>query len=132
MPNIVFVKLRRVVSAIAVLLAVLSLVVVAQEATGPARAHADTAPAAGSGLPATVSADPLPTVQTDGVVWANLTVGNTTYATGSFNYVRPAGLAPTAAHTGQTPVGDLVAFNTATGVELPLTTTHPPSLNGSG
>ena len=45
-------------------------------------ARADTAPP--SGVPATVSADALPTVQTDGVVWATAISGNTVYATGKF------------------------------------------------
>ena len=37
---------------------------------------------AAAGTPATVSVDPLPTVQINGVVWAQVTVGNTVYATG--------------------------------------------------
>lgn len=108
-----------------------ALLVVAQVSTARPAA-ADTAPLAGSGLPATVSADPLPTVQTDGVVWANITVGDTTFATGNFSYVRPPGMAGSATHAGQTQVGGLVAFNTATGLEVPLTTLQPPTLNSSG
>src|SRR4051812_50004100 len=41
-------------------------------------AHADTAPT--GGLPATVTADALPTAQVDGVVWSQVIVGNTVYA----------------------------------------------------
>lgn len=123
---------RKVICAASAILALLALVIVAQTGTRSARAQADTAPAVASGLPATVSADPLPTVQTDGVVWATATVGNTTFATGNFNYVRPPGMAATANHAGQTQVGGLVAFNTATGLQIPLATLRPPTLNSAG
>jgi hypothetical protein len=122
---------RRAIAALTVCAAAAGLMVAAQSATAP-NAHADTAPAAGT--PATFSADPLPTVQTDGIVWANTTVAksNVTFATGNFNFVRPAGMAPSAAHIGQTQVGGIVAFNTSTGVQVPLTTLKPPTLNGPG
>ncbi len=42
-------------------------------------------------IPATVSADSLPTVQVTGIVWAQALVGNTLYATGNFTKARPAG-----------------------------------------
>ena len=42
---------------------------------------------------AAVTADRLPTVQVDGVVWSQAVVGNTVYAGGSFNNARPAGAA---------------------------------------
>ena len=41
-----------------------------------------------------VTADGLPTVQVDGVVWSQAIVGNTVYAGGSFANARPAGAAP--------------------------------------
>ena len=41
--------------------------------------------------PTTVSADALPTVQIDGVVWAQAVVGDTVYVGGSFTEARPAG-----------------------------------------
>ena len=41
----------------------------------------------------TVTADALPTVQIDGVVWSQAVVGNTVYAGGRFNNARPAGAA---------------------------------------
>lgn len=41
-----------------------------------------------------VTADRLPTVQVDGVVWSQAVVGNTVYAGGSFTSARPAGAAP--------------------------------------
>ena len=58
---------------------------------GAQAAHADTAPAAGT--PATVSADGLPTVQINGVVWQQALVGDTVYAGGEFSNARPAGAA---------------------------------------
>src|SRR4051794_3992866 len=76
-----------------------------------APAAADTRPPAGA--PATVTADALPTVQVNGVVWAMTTVGRTVYATGSFTRARPAGAAP---GVSETPRGNLVAFDLVTGV----------------
>ncbi len=72
---------------------------------------ADTAPAAG--VPATVSADPLPTWQITGVVWSQVTVGNTVYATGNFTKARPPGMwqgGPT-----EITVGHLIAYDITTG-----------------
>ena len=54
-------------------------------------AAADTSPPVGT--PATVSADALPTWQINGVVWRQVIVGNTVYATGNFTQARPAGVA---------------------------------------
>jgi hypothetical protein len=92
---------------------------------GAAPAVADTAPAAG--VPATVSADPLPTWQMNGVVWSEVTVGNTVYATGDFSRARPPG----------TPMGskkgvvrwNLLAFNITTGN---LITSFNHALNAQG
>lgn len=91
---------------------------------GVGSASADTAPVAGT--PATVSADPLPTVQINGVVWAQVTVGNTVYATGSFSKVRPAGANP---GVSETPRGNLLAYDIRTGA---LVTGFNHSLNGVG
>ena len=63
--------------------------------------------------PATVSADALPTVQLDGVVWSEVTVGNTVYATGSFTQTWPAGKPKTSAN--DTARGNLLAFDITTG-----------------
>ncbi len=41
-----------------------------------------------------VTADGLPTMQVDGVVWSQAIVGNTVYAGGSFANARPAGAGP--------------------------------------
>jgi hypothetical protein len=74
-------------------------------------AHADTRPSAAS-VPATVSSDPLPTAQIDGVVWTQLIVGKTVFAGGEFTTARPAGAAP-----GKSAVkrSNFVAYNILTG-----------------
>jgi hypothetical protein len=52
-----------------------------------------------------VTADGLPTVQVDGVVWSQAIVGDTVYAGGSFANARPAGAVPGANdRSGQLPV----------------------------
>lgn len=74
----------------------------------------------------TVSADALPTVQTNGTVWAQVVVGNTVYVTGDFTSARPAG-----SPAGQNEVtrNGLLAYDITTGV---LSTTWRPQINGSG
>ena len=74
-------------------------------------ASADTAPPSPT-TPATVSADALPTVQVNGVVWSQATVGNTVYATGSFSAARPAG---SAAGANLTTRNNLLAYDITTG-----------------
>ena len=88
-------------------------------------ASADTAPV--GGLPATVSADALPTVQINGVAWAQVTVGNTVYVTGSFSQARPAGVA--LGGTGTVTRSNLLAYDITTGK---LITTFNHSLNAQG
>jgi PKD repeat protein len=90
---------------------------------GPAAA--DTAPVAPVTTP-TVSTDALPTVQVNGVVWKQLIVGNTVYATGAFTSARPAG---SAAGTNETPRSNILAYNLSTGA---LITTWAPTLNAQG
>ena len=89
-------------------------------------ARADSAPRvpADPATPTTVTADPLPTVQIDGVVWSQAVVGTTVYAAGRFTSARPAG-AP--AGTSETPRGNLLAYDIRTGV---LQTSFAPQLNG--
>ncbi|MEO7234723.1 MAG: cell surface protein, partial [Lapillicoccus sp.] len=84
-------------------------------------ALADTAPPAG--LAATVSADPLPTTQIDGVAWTQTVIGPTVYVGGSFTNARPAGAAP---GTNQTPRTNLLAYTLSTGV---LVGSWAPSAN---
>ena len=87
-------------------------------------ASADTAPAAG--IPATVAADALPTMQINGIVWAQVTVGNIVYATGNFTAARPAGAAP---GTQQSAAGNIVAYDITTGVRV---ASFNHSLNAQG
>ena len=88
-------------------------------------ASADTVPV--GTLPATVSADALPTVQINGVAWSQVTVGNTVYVTGSFSQARPAGVAVGGA--GSVARSNLLAYDITTGK---LITTFNHSLNGQG
>lgn len=88
-------------------------------------AFADTDPP--TGTPATVSADALPTWQINGVIWSQVTVGNTVYATGSFTTARPPGVA--AGGAGQINVGNLIAYNITTGN---LVTNFNHTLNAQG
>ncbi len=87
--------------------------------------RADTRPAdpTNQATPPTVSADPLPTVQIDGVVWSQTIVGTKVFAGGSFANARPAGAA---AGTNLTPRANLLAYDLTTGV---LDTSFAPSLN---
>lgn len=77
-------------------------------------------------VPSPVSAEPLPTVQVDGVVWATTTYGNTVYATGRFYNTRPAGAALGGA--GTIARAGLLAFDATTGN---LNTTFVHSLGGT-
>ncbi|MGB4758576.1 MAG: hypothetical protein WBP26_00810 [Candidatus Saccharimonadales bacterium] len=103
----------------------LSLLVVVASLLPAQLASADTAPP--SGTPATVSADPLPTVQINGIVWAQVTVGNTVYATGRFTQARPAGVAVGGA--GTVARTNLVAYDITTGV---MTSFNHSLSGGSG
>jgi PKD repeat protein len=88
-------------------------------------AAADTAPVDPT-LPETVSAAALPTVQINGVVWAQVIVGNRVYATGQFTQARPAGAA---AGTNETPRSNILAYDLTTGE---LITSWAPTLNAQG
>src|SRR4051812_18971216 len=82
----------------------------------PGTALADTRPTTASATtPVTVSADALPTVQIDGVAWAQAVVGNTVYVGGAFSSARPAGAA---AGTNETPRSNLLAYDIRTGALL--------------
>lgn len=87
-------------------------------------ARADTAPAAGT--PATVSADGLPTWQVNGVVWSQVVVGDTVYATGSFSKARPPGVA--AGGVGEIAAPNVFAYDITTGNRVAFS--H--SLNAQG
>jgi hypothetical protein len=89
------------------------------------RASADSAPADPNNpaTPVTVTADSLPTVQIDGVVWQQTVIGDTVYAAGRFNTARPAGAA---AGSQTTPRRNILAFSLSTGG---LITAFAASLN---
>ena len=76
------------------------------------------------GADPTVTADALPTVQIDGVVWSQVVVGNTVYVAGDFTTARPAGAAP---GTQTVPRSNLLAYDIATGQ---LVESWAPSTNG--
>ncbi|MEU2350287.1 PKD domain-containing protein [Modestobacter sp. NPDC049651] len=73
--------------------------------------------------PVTVSGDALPTVQVNGVVWAQTVVGTTVYAAGSFTRARPAGAK---AGQSETVRNNLLAYDIRTGE---LVTSFAPDLN---
>ena len=74
-------------------------------------ANADTTPPAGT--PATVSADALPTWQINGVVWAQVVVGNVVYVTGSFTQARPPGVS--VGGVGSVLANNIFAYDITTG-----------------
>lgn len=74
-------------------------------------AVADTVPLKTT-TPASVSTDPLPTVQIDGVVWAQAIVGNTVYVGGEFTSARPAGAAAGSQTVARS---NLLAYDLSTG-----------------
>ncbi len=74
-------------------------------------------PAALADLPATFSADPLPTWQTNGAVWALEEIDGVVYVGGIFSQVRPPGVAEGGA--GSVTRNNFAAFDAATGALLP-------------
>lgn len=97
---------------------------VAGGAARPTSAVAGTSAIASRGSSG-VTADGLPTVQINGVVWTQLVVGNTVYAGGTFSTARPAGSAP-----GRNTVrrANLLAFDIRTGK---LIASFAPATNGA-
>ncbi|MHA6693431.1 PKD domain-containing protein [Homoserinimonas sp. A520] len=100
----------RIVSVIAATVLVTSLLSMVQVSP----AVADTAPAAPT--PSTVSTDPLPTPQINGVVWDQVIVGDTVYVSGDFSRARPFGSAPGANEVNRS---YMLAYNLSTGTLLP-------------
>jgi PKD repeat protein len=105
-------------------LVVAVLVLVACAVLAPP-ARADTAPVdpTDPGTPATVTADALPTVQVNGVVWSQAVVGHIVYAAGQFTRARPAG---SPAGSNETVRNNLLAYDVRTGQ---LITSFVPDLN---
>jgi hypothetical protein len=100
--------------------------ITASALAGPA--HADSKPIdpQNPATPTTVSADGLPTVQINGVVWTQTIVGNTVYAGGAFTTARPAGVAVGGA--GTVTRSNILSYDITTGV---LNTSFAPSFNGA-
>jgi len=69
----------------------------------------------------------LPTWQINGVVWAQVLVGNTVYVTGSFTKARPPGVGSGGA--GEVNAGNIFAYNVTTGNRV---TSFSHSLNAQG
>ncbi|WP_395245668.1 PKD domain-containing protein [Agromyces sp. MMS24-K17] len=84
-------------------------------ATLAAPASADTLPSDPS-VPTTVSTDPLPAPQINGVVWDQEIVGDTVYVAGDFTKARPSGVA---AGVNEVDRSYLLAYNVTTGELLP-------------
>ncbi len=84
---------------------------------------ADSAPPV-VGTPVTVTSDPLPTTQIDGVAWSQVVVGSRVFVAGSFSSARPAGAAPGVDTVAR---GNLLAYDLTTGV---LDPSFAPVLNG--
>ncbi|WP_316302104.1 PKD domain-containing protein [Clavibacter michiganensis] len=110
---------RRLAAMTAAAAVILSAVVVAQPAMADSAPVDPTDPK----TPVTVTADPLPTTQIDGVAWSQVVVGNTVYVAGKFQNARPAGAA---AGTNLTPRSNLLAYDIRTGA---LITSFAPKLN---
>ncbi|WP_216607435.1 PKD domain-containing protein [Arthrobacter sp. 260] len=89
-------------------------------------AQSDTAPVnpGNPRTPVTVSSDPLPTAQINGVAWQQVVVGNTVYVAGNFSTARPSGAAP---NTQTVTRRNILAYNLTTGA---LLTGFAPTLNG--
>ncbi|QCB94432.1 PKD domain-containing protein [Cellulomonas shaoxiangyii] len=107
---------RNLAAAVAATLVLAGLAV----AAAPPVAAAEPAP-----LPATVSADALPTAQIDGVVWKQVAAGGTVYVGGNFANARPAGVAVGGA--GSVARAHMMAYDLATGA---LSTSFAPRFNG--
>ncbi|MBF4630518.1 PKD domain-containing protein [Clavibacter michiganensis subsp. phaseoli] len=110
---------RRLAAMTAAAAVILSAVVIAQPALADSAPVDPTDPK----TPVTVTADPLPTTQIDGVAWSQVVVGNTVYVAGKFQNARPAGAA---AGTNLTPRSNLLAYDIRTGA---LITSFAPKLN---
>jgi hypothetical protein len=105
---------------------VAALLLVVGMISAPPPALADTAPPV-VGTAETVSTDPLPTVQIDGVVWDQVVVGNVVYVGGDFATARPAGAA---AGTRTVPRSNLLAYDLLTGTLLPFAPTVNAPIRG--
>ncbi|MEU4361788.1 PKD domain-containing protein [Promicromonospora sp. NPDC023987] len=115
---------RRVSAVLASVTLVVASFVAAPLASATEAAQIATEVAEPTADPASVSADALPTVQVDGIVWKQAIAGDTVYVGGEFQNARPAGAAP---GTNQVPRTNLLAYDLTTGE---LITTFNHTLNG--
>jgi uncharacterized repeat protein (TIGR01451 family) len=90
------------VGFVVIALAVAGLTVVAATVSVPV-AQADTAPVAPT--PATVSADALPTMQINGIVWAQVTIGDIVYTISQADVDNGASISNVATSTATAPDG---------------------------
>ncbi len=104
---------RFATSGVALLLALSTLAVV-EGASAPTAAA--IVPPVLNTVAEQVSADPLPTVQINGVVWDQEIVGDTVYVVGQFTQARPAG-SPLGAN--ETARSNVLAYNITTGELIP-------------
>jgi PKD repeat protein len=116
----------KVVASTLLFFSVFALTQVVTQVATSGTAGATAQPPMSDTGPGVVSADALPTVQMNGVVWSQVIVGNTVYATGQFTSARPAG---SPAGTNETPRSNILAYNLTTGALLP---NWNPSLNAQG
>jgi hypothetical protein len=120
------VRARRVLDPRLLLAALLIVVGVVAVVVDRPQGNADIDPIDPTAVanPPTVTADALPTVQIDGVVWSQAIIGNTVYAGGRFAKARPAG-SPLGSNEVARP--NLLAYDITTGN---LITSFAPTLNG--
>ncbi|WP_159433625.1 PKD domain-containing protein [Agrococcus sp. Marseille-P2731] len=127
-PGVRFAQLGIAIAAVAALLVSTPLTPAAAAAQPAAQLSVEgteqelTAAAAEEAQP--VTSDPLPTVQIDGIVYAQAVAANRVFAGGQFASARPAGAAP---GTQLTSRSNLLSYNLTTGV---LDTSFAPQVNG--
>lgn len=95
---------------------IITLIAALAMPTSTARAEARQ-PSQNATTPTTVTADPLPTWQTNGIVWAMETVGNIVYIGGNFTSVRPPDAEPGRKEIARK---NMAAFDASTGELLPF------------
>jgi len=105
----------RKIGTIAAALSALLLVAGGLAAATPAGADTMPPDPTNPASPPTVGASALPTVQIDGVAWAQTVVGNTVWVAGKFTTARPSG-SPAGSNT--TPRNNLLAYDITTGALL--------------
>lgn len=120
--RLVAVRIKAVVVGVLTVMLAVGSAVASDVGRAPTAAAATSAVASrGSG----VTADALPTVQVNGIVWTQVVVGTTVYAGGQFSTARPAGSAAGRNTVRRT---NLLAFDVRTGR---LISSFAPTVNGA-